>query len=208
MSARQGCCGAWSSPDLASKSEKDSRATSSLRLFLIPRRRPIRQPLAPVAGTAGQPFQGWVIGSSLEHPGKKVTIVGGKTQFGAISHDPRQGVEQPSGHDAPPLMAPLRPGIRKQDEDTIDRRRRKRGNQHPPIISENSDVFDAAALDPREQLCDPVFEYLATDQTDLGMTLRLISEVPPTAKPDLNPDRPGLGTEEVAGSELAGHRNR
>src|SRR5437667_7451341 len=105
-------------------------------------------------------------------------------------------------------MAPLRPRIGKQDEDTADRRRRKRGDQQPPIISENSDIFDAAALDPREQLCDPVFKYLATDQTHLRMTFCLVSEVLPAAKPDLNPDRPSPGIEEAAGIELARHRYR
>src|SRR6266404_5079363 len=198
----------WSSPDLAPKSEKDSLATSGLRLFLVARQRPIRRPLAPVARTVGQPLEGWVIGSSLEHPGEKIAIVGRETQFGTIRHDPRQGVERPPGHDAAPPMASLRPRIGKQDEDTVDRRRRKRGNQHPPIIGKNSDIFDAAALDLREQLCQPVFEYLATDQTDLGMTLCLISEVLPAAKPDLNPDRPGPGIEEAAGIELARHPNR
>mgnify|MGYP003694701087 CR=1 FL=1 len=182
---------------------KIARRPAACAFFLVARQRPIRRPLAPVAGTAGQPFEGWVIGSSLEHPGEKIAIVGRKTQFGTIRHDPRQGVERPPGQDAAPLMAPLRPRIGKQDEDTADRRRRKRGDQQPPIIGENSDIFDAAALDPREQLCDPVFEYLATDQTDLGMTLCLVSEVLPAAKPDLNPDRPSPGIEEAAGIELA-----
>src|SRR5437588_11869149 len=106
------------------------------------------------------------------------------------------------------MMAPLRPRVGKQDEDTVDRRRGKRGDQPPPIIVENSDIFDAAALDLREQLCDPVLEYLATDQSDIGMALCLVSEVLPAAKPNLNPDLPGPGIEEAAGIKLARCRNR
>src|SRR5262249_38902063 len=79
----------WSSPDLALKSEKNGLATGGLRLFLVARRRPIRRPLAPVAGSAGQPFEGGMIGSSLKHPRQKVVIVGCKMQFGTVRHDQR-----------------------------------------------------------------------------------------------------------------------
>src|SRR4029077_252684 len=50
-------------------------------------------------------------------------------------------------------------------------------------------------------------EYLATDKTDLGMTLCLVREVLTAAKPNLNPDRASPGTEETAGIELARPRD-
>jgi hypothetical protein len=185
----------WSSPNAALKSKKNGLAAGRFRLFLIARQRPIRRALAPIARAAGYPLEGRMIGSSLEHPREKIPIVGRQAEFGSIRHDPRQAVERLARHNTAPFMAPLGPGIGKQDEDPANRCRGKPCNHQPTIFNEYPDVFDAAALDPREQLCDPVFEYLATDKTDLGTTLRLLGEVLPTPKSDLNPDRPNLSAE-------------
>ena len=110
----------WLAPELPPKSEKKGRTSGGPRLFLVTRRRPVRGSLAPVAGTASQPFKGRMIGNSLKRPGKEISIVGRKTQFSAIRHDPRQGVEYFAGDEAAPLMAPLWPRVGKQNEDTFD----------------------------------------------------------------------------------------
>jgi hypothetical protein len=198
----------WSAPELPPKSEKKGRPSGGPRLFLVARRRPVRGSLAPVAGSASQPFESRMIGNSLEHPREKISIVGRKAQFAAIVHDLRQDVEHFAGNEAAPLMASLWPRVGKQYEDALDRRRRKRRDQQPRVAGEEPDVFDATTLYVRQQFCDPVFEYFATDEADFGMMFGLNGKVLAPTEPDFKPNRPVPGAEHATRIQLARHRDR
>ena len=60
----------------------------------------------------------------------------------------------------------------------------------------------------RQQSCDPVFEYFATDEADLWMMFGLKGEVLTPTESDLKPNRPVLGAEQSTGIELPRHRDR
>jgi hypothetical protein len=196
-----------SSPKPALHLEKARNTPSGARLLLISGRRPIIGTFAPITRTANQPFEIRVIGKPLQHPEQVVAIVRGETEFASVRHDHRQGVEGFARYNTAFLMAPLWPRVGKQDEYTIDRRRRQRRDQQPRIIGEDPNVVELTALDLRKQPGDSRLEYLASDEADLWVTLRLKAEMLPPAETDLEPDRPPGITESGTRFQLSCRRN-
>src|SRR6516225_4021028 len=96
-------------------------------------------------------------------------------------------------------MPPFWPRVGEQDENTIDRGRRQRGDQQACIVDENTNVVEALAFYSRQHLCDSVLEYLAPDNDYLAVMLGLSGEMLTRAKTDLQPNRlprcpePGAG---------------
>jgi hypothetical protein len=86
-------------------------------------------------------------------------------------------------------VAGLRPGVREEQEDAVERGRRQHRQQQPGIVREDPDIADAAALEMVEQAGDAVDEDLGADQPDLGMSRRLGREMLAAAEADLQPDR-------------------
>ena len=94
--------------------------------------------------------------------------------------------------DQPPLDVPLlRPGVGKEDEDPLERRVRQVPQQLTGILGAETDVGEAAFLDRRQRLDDAVLEYLAADEADIGIGIRLPDEVLAAAKADLQPGAGG-----------------
>src|SRR5262249_22121378 len=89
----------------SSHAQKGGRTTGSACLFFIARGRPICRACTPITRTSSQPFEGWVIRDSLEHPAEITVIIRRKTQFGSVPHDCRQCIEDLAGQEAPFLVA-------------------------------------------------------------------------------------------------------
>ncbi len=197
------CKGARSSvnPRPAPNPEKGGASSGCPRLFLVACRRRVLRALVPIGGTACQPLEGGVIGHPFEHPAKVVTIVGGKTEFGIISHDFSQSVECFVRHDSALMMAAFWPRIGKQDKHTIDRSRWQRCNQQPRVVGKDADVFEMSMRDSRQQFGDSVLENFAADEAGLGMMFSLQREVLAPTKPDLEPNRLSQAAEQHFGLE-------
>ncbi len=94
-------------------------------------------------------------------------------------------------------MALLRPGVGKEDENPLERRVRQVPQQLTGIVRAETDVGQAALLDSRQRLDDAVLEYLAADEADIGIGMRLPDEVLAAAKADLQPCTGGGHGEQV-----------
>ena len=177
-------------PKPSSHAQKGGRTTGGACLFFIARGRPICRAGAPITRTSSQPFEGWVIGDSLEHPAEIIVIIRRKTQFGSVPHDCRQCIEGLAGHKAPFLVAQLWPRVGKQDEHAINRGWRQRREHQPRVIDKNPDVGDVTAFDMREKPSDTGLENFAADETDLRMAFGLNSKMLAPAETDLKPNVP------------------
>src|SRR5215469_3524809 len=191
----------------ATEAQKDGGAPHGARLFLVPGLRPVGRAVAPVVPPPRQPFEGGMTSEAFEDPAEVTAVVGRDPQLGVVGRDRRQRVEHLAREEAALVVAPFWPGIRKQDKHAIDRSRRQRCDQQPRVIGEHANVVEAALLDLREKLDDPVLENLAADKTDLRMPFSLLRQMLAAAEADLQPYRSPRGTEQNAGIEAAGRRN-
>src|SRR5215471_17852262 len=194
-------------PRAAAEAEKGGGAAGSERLFLIAGRRPVGGALAPVARPPRHPFEGGMTSKAFEDPAEIVGVVGGGAQLGAVGHDFRQPVEHLARKEAALVVAPFRPRIGKQNEHSIDRSRRQRCDQQPPVIGKNPNVVEAPRLDLREKLDDPILENLAADEPGCWMPFGLLRQMLAAAETDLQPYRSPRRAEQNAGIEAARRRN-
>src|SRR5688572_30414663 len=88
---------------------------------LIAGRRPIGRPIAPILRPAGGPQKGRMRGDMRQGPADIGRIVAGDAEFRARLHQARKQIEIGGLDEAPLRMAPLRPGIREQQEHAIQR---------------------------------------------------------------------------------------
>jgi hypothetical protein len=130
-----------------------------------------------------------MIGYLFEYPAEIIAIIGRQAEFGAVSHDHRQGVEGLARDDAASRMAPFWPRVGEQDEDTIDRGCRQRLDQQAGIVGEKSNVIETQTLDLPEHFYHPVLENFTPDETDLAVTFGLSGEMLTRTKADLQPNR-------------------
>ena len=195
-------------PKASSHTQKGGRTTGGACLFFIACGRPICRAGAPITRTSSQPFEGWVIGDSLEHPAEIIVVIGRKTQLGSVPHDCRQCIEGLAGHEAPFLVAQLWPRVGKQDEHATNRGRRQRREHQPCVINKNPDVGDMAAFDLREKPGDTGLENFATDETDLRVAFGLNSKMLAAAKANLKPNVALRSTESDTGFKSACLRDR
>src|SRR5215469_17319867 len=168
----------------ATEAQKDRGAPHGARLFLVPGLRPVGRAVAPVAWPAGKPFEGGMTSEAFQDPAEVTAVVGRDAQFGVVGRDRRQRVEHLAREEAALVVAPFRPGIRKQDEHAIDRSRRQRRDQQPRVIGKNAYIVEPALLDFREKLDDPVLENLAADETDLVIPFGLLRQMLAAAEAD------------------------
>ena len=173
------------SPRPASYSKKGGLAAGGARLCLVTGRRPIGGAPAPVGGTAGQPFEGRVSGNVFENPGEITSVIGRDAQLGIVGHDFRQPVQGCVGHDPAFVLPAFWPGIRKQNEDAIDRGRRERRDDQSRVIGKDPNIVEPPPLDLRKQLDYPVLEYFAADEPGLRMLLGQLREMLAAAETDL-----------------------
>ena len=191
-------CGAWP----ASHSKKGGRAGGGTGLRLVAGRRPIGRALAPVAGTASEPFEGGVSGNVFEDPREIVGVIGRQTQLGIVDHDFGQGVEGCARHDPALVLPAFWPRIRKQDEHATDRGRRKRRDHQSRVIGKDPNIIEPPPLDLRKQLDYPVLEYFAADKPGLRILLGQLREMLATTETDLEPNRGPCITEERCDVEM------
>jgi len=189
------------------EAQKDRGASGGARLFLVPGRRPVGGALAPVARAPRQPFQGGMTSEAFEDPAKVIAIVRGDPKFCIVGHDFRQPVEHLAREEAALMVAPFRPGIRKQDEHAIDRGRQQRRDQQARVVGKDPNVAEAPLLDLREKLDDPVLENLAADEPGCRMPFGLLRQMLAAAEADLQPYRSPRGAEQSAGIEADRRRN-
>ena len=105
------------------------------------------------------------------------------------------------------MVAPFRPRIGKQNEHSIDRSRRQRCDQQPPVIGKNPNVVEAPRLDLREKLDDPILENLAADEPGCWMAFGLLRQMLAAAETDLKPYWSPRGAEQNVGIEAARRLN-
>jgi hypothetical protein len=141
---------------------------------------------------------------ALQHPVEIAGVIRSEPELAARPHDARQDVKRRAPDDSPLVMAELRPGVGKEDEDARERSCRKRGKNKPRIIDEEPDVAEPLPLDLGEQLDDAILEDLAADDPDTGMRCRLCGEMLAPAEADLEPDLVNRRMKECAGFERAG----
>lgn len=138
-------------------------------------------------------------GHVLQHPREIARIVGGEAQFGAIGHDAGERVERRSRDDAALVMAELRPGVGKENEDARERGVAQRGEQEARVVEKEADVGKVMLLDLGQELGDAVFEHLAADEAHRRMRCRLRRQMLAGAEADLEPDRFDWAIEEGGG---------
>ena len=191
-------CSAWP----ASHSKKGGGAAGGAGLRLVAGRRPIGRALAPVGGTAGQPFEGGVSGNVFQDPAEVAGVIGRQAQLGIVGHDFRQAVEGCVRHDSAFVLPPFRPRIREQDEDAVDRGRRQRRHDQSRVIGKDPNIVEPPQLDLGKQLDYSILEYFAADKPDLRMVLGQLREMLATTETDLEPNRGACGTEECSDVEV------
>ena len=148
-----------------------------------------------------------MIGDVFEDPAEIAVIIGCNPQLGAIGHDSRQAVEQLARDDAPLVVAPFGPRIRKQYEDAVDRASRQSRHQQPRVVGKDANIIEPLPLDLRKQLDDPVFENLAADEADFRMPFGLPCEMLASAETNLEPNGASQSAKQRARVKPTGPRN-
>jgi hypothetical protein len=144
----------------------------------------------------------------LDHPADIARIVGGEAQLAAIDHRRGEEIERCRRDDAALVVAQLRPGIGKEDEDAGQYRLGQRRQEQPRIVYEEPDIADVLPLDVGKQLDDAVLEDLAADKALARRRRGLRRQMLAGAKADLERDRLGRRGEQRGRVEAPLRRQR
>ena len=131
------------------------------------------------------------IEKARQGPAGVVVNVGGEAQLGALSHDPRQGVDHALRYKAPLVVPPFWPGVWIEHE--YPRKERIWGSLDDRlcVATPQAHIRKVLAPKPRERRDISVEKRLATDNSNIQIGFRLLNKMFAGAEPDFQPHLPG-----------------
>ena len=116
-------------------------------LFFVSCLRCIRRPDTPILGATRLPIERAMSKCMEKHPAHVFHMVACESQFGAVLHDPGQGIEVLVRDEPTSIMTCFRPGVGEKDKATIDGSVIQRIKQGAGVVRKNANIADTVAVD-------------------------------------------------------------
>ena len=133
----------------------------------------------------------WGSEKSRKGPAGVVVNVGGEAQLGARPHNPRQRVDHAARYKAPFVVPAFWPRVRVEQEHPRKKRVWSSLDNRLCVPTPQERIGNVFAPERRKRRNNPIEEWLATDNPDIPIGLRLLNKMFAGAETDFQPHLPG-----------------